>query len=114
MMSGIECDRKQGKYKRLEPSKGDRRSGAENTPNGMKPILSQKRTKTSVVEDTDRDRWCDKESLLKECYEFRKRERVHEDGSFMHHQKGPITTTYDGLEPQRVRRPIRGPYRSPP
>ena len=24
----------------------------------------------------------------------KKRERIHEDGSFMHHQKGPITTTY--------------------
>jgi len=42
----------------------------------------------------DPDRWCDRASLLKECYEPRKRERTHEDGSFMHHQKGSITTTY--------------------
>ena len=47
MLSRIECDRKQGKYKLLEPSKGDRKSGAENTPNRMKPILSQKRVKPS-------------------------------------------------------------------
>ena len=40
------------------------------------------------------DRWRDQASLLKECYESRKRERIHEDGSFMHHQKGPITATY--------------------
>ena len=44
------------------------------------------------LEDTDR--WRDQASLLKECYESRKRERIHEDGSFMHHQKGPITATY--------------------
>ncbi len=40
------------------------------------------------------DRWRDRASLLKEWYESRKRERIHEDGSFMHHQKGPITATY--------------------
>ena len=34
------------------------------------------------------DRWCDQTSILKECYESRKRERIHEDGSFRHHQKG--------------------------
>ena len=42
----------------------------------------------------DIDRWSDRESLLQECYESRKRERIHEDGSFRHHQKGPITITY--------------------
>ena len=42
----------------------------------------------------DTHRWCDRVSLLKECYESRKRERIHEDGSFRHHQKGTITTTY--------------------
>ena len=36
-------------------------------------------------------RWCDQASLLAEYYESRKRERIHEDGSFMPHQKGPIT-----------------------
>ena len=47
MRFGIECDRKQGKYKRSEPSKGEWRNGAESTPNGMKPTLSQKKVKTS-------------------------------------------------------------------
>ncbi len=42
----------------------------------------------------DIDRWWDKTSLLKEYYESRKGERIHEDGSFMTHQKGPITSTY--------------------
>ena len=42
----------------------------------------------------DIDRWRDPASLLKECYQSRKGERIHEDGSFMHHQKGPITATY--------------------
>jgi hypothetical protein len=44
----------------------------------------------------DMDRWCDPDevSLLKEYYESRKRERIHEDGSFMHHQKGSITGNY--------------------
>ena len=46
----------------------------------------------NLIDDTDR--WWDQESLLRECYESRKRERVHEDGSFMNQQKGPITTTY--------------------
>ena len=40
------------------------------------------------------DTWPDQASLLKECYESRKRKRIHEDGSFMHHQKGPSTATY--------------------
>jgi hypothetical protein len=40
-----------------------------------------------LLEDTDR--WHDQASLLKECYESKKRERIHEDGSFLHHQKGP-------------------------
>ncbi len=40
------------------------------------------------------DRWCDLDSRLKECYESRKKERIHEDGSFWHHQKGSITATY--------------------
>ena len=34
----------------------------------------------NLLEDTDR--WCDQASLLKECYESRKRERIHEDDSF--------------------------------
>ena len=38
--------------------------------------------------------WCDQTSLLEECYETRKREKIHEDGLFMHYQKGPITGTY--------------------
>ena len=42
----------------------------------------------------DKDKWWDKTSLLKECYESRKRERINEDGSFMPNQKGPITSTY--------------------
>ena len=44
--------------------------------------------------DWDTDRWQDQTSLLMECYESRKKERIQEDGSFVHHQKGPITTTY--------------------
>ena len=43
------------------------------------------------MEDTDR--WRDKRTLLKECYESRKREKIN-GGSFMPHQKGPITSTY--------------------
>ena len=31
----------------------------------------------NLLEDTDR--WCDQASLLEECYESRKRERIHED-----------------------------------
>ena len=46
----------------------------------------------NLLEDTER--WCDQASLLKECCESRKRERIHEDGSFRHHQIGPITATY--------------------
>ena len=46
----------------------------------------------NLLEDTDK--WRDHASLLKECYQSRKRERIHEDGSFLHHQKGPITATY--------------------
>ncbi len=44
------------------------------------------------MDDTDRFR--DQTSLLTECHESRKRERIQEDGSFVHHQKGPITATY--------------------
>ena len=42
----------------------------------------------------DKDKWRDKASLSKACYESRKRERINEDGSFLAHQKGPITSTY--------------------
>jgi len=42
----------------------------------------------------DVDRWRDKTTLLKECYDPRKRERINEDGSFMPHQRGPIMPTY--------------------
>ena len=42
----------------------------------------------------DRDRWCDKTTLLKEWYESRKRKRISEDGSFMSHQKGSIMSAY--------------------
>ena len=55
------------------------------------------------------DRWCDQASILKECYESRKRERIHEDGSFRHHQKGSITTTYTSdwlLRPGEYRRKL--------
>ncbi len=45
----------------------------------------------NLIDNTDR--WGDQASILKECYESRKRERIHEDGSFRHHQKGPITVT---------------------
>jgi hypothetical protein len=46
---------------------------------------------------------------LKECYESRKRERIHEDGSFRYHQKGPITATYTAdwlLRPGEYRRKL--------
>ena len=36
----------------------------------------------------------DQDRVLKECYESKKRVRIHEDGSFMYHQEGPITATY--------------------
>ena len=89
--SGIECDKKQGKYKHSELSKEEQRNDARSTSNVTKsnPISEEGRT---LLEDTEK--WCDQASLLKECYESRKRERIHEDGSFLHHQKGPITATY--------------------
>ena len=65
------------------------------TRKGNDPISEEGQ---NLLDDTDR--WRDRESLLKECYESRKRERIHEDGSFMHLQKGPLTTTYSGLVPQ--------------
>ena len=46
----------------------------------------------NLLEDTDRYR--DQASLLKEYYDSRKREIIHEDDSFMYHQKGLITETY--------------------
>jgi hypothetical protein len=46
----------------------------------------------NLLEDTDR--WCDQASLLRECYESRKRERIHEVATFIHHQRGSITSTY--------------------
>jgi hypothetical protein len=42
----------------------------------------------------DKDKWGDTTSLLSACHESRKRERINEDGLFMPHQKGPITSTY--------------------
>ena len=42
----------------------------------------------------DKNRWHDKTTLHRECYESRKRERINEDGSFRPHQKGIITATY--------------------
>ena len=55
----------------------------------MSPISEEGQT---LLQDTDR--WSDQSSLLKEYYESRKRERIHEDGSFFHHLNGSITTTY--------------------
>jgi hypothetical protein len=50
---GIECDRKQEKYKLLKPSKGERRNGAENTPNGRSRTLYQKKDETFWTTQTD-------------------------------------------------------------
>ncbi len=53
------------------------------------PISEEDR---NLLDDTDRCR--DQTSLLTEWYESRNRERIQEDGSFIHHQKGSITDTY--------------------
>jgi len=42
----------------------------------------------------DKDVWGNGTSLQEAIYESRKRERSNEDGLFMTHQKGPITTTF--------------------
>ena len=42
----------------------------------------------------DKDIWGNRTALLGVTHESRKRERSSEDGSFVHHQKGPITSTY--------------------
>ena len=51
--SGIRCDRKQEKYKLLEPSKGERRNDTENTPNGRRLTLYQKKSGTFWTTQTD-------------------------------------------------------------
>ena len=42
----------------------------------------------------DRDIWENETTLRGVIHESRKRERINEDGSFMPHQKGPITSTF--------------------
>jgi hypothetical protein len=42
----------------------------------------------------DREIWGNETTLPGVIHESRKRERINEDGSFMTHQKGPITSTF--------------------
>ena len=42
----------------------------------------------------DKDKWENETALLGAIHESRKRERTNDDGSFMPHQKGPITSTF--------------------
>jgi hypothetical protein len=42
----------------------------------------------------DKDTWGNETSLHGSVYESRKRERSNDDGLFMTHQKGPITSTF--------------------
>jgi len=42
----------------------------------------------------DKDNWGNETALRGVIHESRKRERINEDGSFMPHQKGPITSTF--------------------
>ena len=42
----------------------------------------------------DRDIWTNETTLHGVIYESRKRERSNDDGVFMRHQKGPITSTF--------------------
>jgi len=70
--------------------KGEEKWRKEHIPRRGKGDISEEGQE--LLEDTDK--WRDKASLFKECYESRKRERINEDGSFLPHQKGPITSTY--------------------
>ena len=67
--------------------KGEEKWSREHIPRKGKGDISEEGQE--LLED--KDKWWDKTSLLKECYESRKRERINEDDSFMSHQKGPIT-----------------------
>ena len=61
----------------------------------------------NLLEDTDR--WSDQVSLLRESYESRKGERINEDDTFRHHQRGSITATYTsdwGLREDEYRRKL--------
>ena len=40
--------------------------------------------------------WLNKSPLHWNCHTSRKRERINDDGSFKHHQKGAITGTFTG------------------
>jgi hypothetical protein len=42
----------------------------------------------------DRDIWTNETSLRGVIHESRKRQRNYDDGVFMQHQKGPITSTF--------------------
>jgi hypothetical protein len=42
----------------------------------------------------DKDKWENETSLLGGIHESRKRESTNDDGSFMTHRKGPITSTF--------------------
>ena len=92
MLFGIEYDKKQEKYKQAFRAfeRGAEKWCREHTQRHETGPISKEGQ--NLLENTDR--WRDQASLLKECYESRKRKRIHADGSFWHHQKGPITATY--------------------
>ena len=44
----------------------------------------------------DPELWLDRQTFLWECHASRKRDRTTEDGTFLPHKKGAITSTFTG------------------
>jgi len=70
--------------------KGAEKWRKENIPRKGKGDISEEGQE--ILED--KDIWETQIVLLGVIHESRKRGRISEDGSFMSHQKGPITSTY--------------------
>ena len=78
-------------YQWSEPSKNKKGTLITKTSAWTHAVRNRMRQKVGEIQvfrafERGVEKWC--------CYESRRRERIHEDGSFMYHQKGSITATY--------------------
>jgi hypothetical protein len=92
-----------------EYEKGAEKWRKEHIPRKGKGDISEEGQKLLEVKDKQGD----KTSILKVGHESRKREGINEDGSFIHHQKGPITSTYkvDWFLPEGEGRELLGEWK---
>jgi hypothetical protein len=90
--SVTECDKKQGRSKLTVLTRRERKIGEKSTCREKGKEISGSAEGQELLED--KEIWGNETALRGVIYDSRKRERSNEDGLFMPHQKGPITSTF--------------------